>query len=116
MHETSLIDYALNAVEARASQMGIQEVAEVGLVVGKAKAIPELLERAFQIIRVKHPRCREAVLHLDMREIRMQCSSCGMEYEVEALMGDDRCPGCGSCDCRMVGGNELLVEYFIPRE
>ena len=39
MHETSLIDYALNAVEAKAAQLGITEVSEVGLIVGEAKAV-----------------------------------------------------------------------------
>ncbi len=92
MHETSLIDYALNAVEARAAQMGIQEVSEVGLVVGKAKAVPGLMEKAFQIIRLKHPMCREAKLHLDVREIRMQCAACGREFEVKDVMGDFQCP------------------------
>ena len=48
MHETSLIDYALNAVEARAAQLGITEVSEVGLIVGEAKAVPILPEKAFQ--------------------------------------------------------------------
>ena len=81
MHETSLIDYALNAVETKATQMGIREVREVGLVIGKAKAVPLLMEKAFQIIRMKHPMCREASLHLDVREIRMQCAACGTEFE-----------------------------------
>jgi len=116
MHETSLIDYALNAVETRAAQMGIQEVSEVGLVVGKAKAVPGLMEKAFQIIRLKHPMCREAKLHLDVREIRMQCAECGREFEVEDVMGDFRCPECDSGNCHMISGNELMVSYFIPRD
>lgn len=113
MHETSLIDHALNAVEAKALQLGIQEVSEVGLIVGKAKAVPALLERAFQIIRKKHPMCSEASLHLDVREIRMRCSACGAEFEVEDVMGDFRCPVCESGDCQMISGNELMVDYFI---
>ena len=116
MHETSLIDYALNAVETRAAQMGIQEVSEVGLVVGKAKAVPGLMEKAFQIIRLKHPMCREAKLHLDIKDIRMQCAECGTEFEVEDVMGDFQCPGCDSGNCRMISGNELMVDYFIPRD
>lgn len=116
MHETSLIDYALNAVEARAAQMGIREVSEVGLVVGKAKAVPALMEKAFRIVRMKHPMCREADLHLDMREIRMLCPVCGTEFEAEDVMGDLRCPECGSENSRMLSGNELMVEYFIPRD
>lgn len=116
MHETSLIDYALNAVETRAAQMGIQEVSEVGLVVGKAKAVPGLMEKAFQIIRLKHPMCREAKLHLDVKEIRMQCDACGREFEVKDVMGDFRCPECNNGECRMISGNELMVSYFIPRD
>ena len=75
MHETSLIDYALNAVETKATQMGIREVREVGLVIGKAKAVPLLMEKAFQIIRMKHPMCRGASLHLGVGEIRRQCAA-----------------------------------------
>lgn len=116
MHETSLIDYALNAVESRAAQLGITEVAEVGLIVGKAKAVPLLMEKAFQIIRIRHPICREATLHLDMREIRMRCCACGTEFDVDDVMSDYPCPSCGSGDTRMISGNELMVEYFIPRE
>ena len=116
MHETSLIDYALRAVEARAAQLGIEEVAEVGLIVGRAKAVPLLLEKAFQIIRMKHPMCREASLHLEMKNIRMQCLACGSEFDVDDVMGDYRCPSCGSEETRMISGNELTVDYFIPRE
>lgn len=116
MHETSLIDYALNAVETKATQMGIREVREVGLVIGKAKAVPLLMEKAFQIIRMKHPMCREASLHLDVREIRMQCAACGTEFEVEDVMGDFKCPECDSEDCRMISGNELMIDYFIPND
>ena len=116
MHETSLIDFALNAVEVKAVQLGIQEISEVGLVVGKAKAVPTLLEKAFQIIRVKHPLCADARLHLDMREIRMRCNACGTEYEVADVMSDDCCPACGCKEGQMISGNELLVEYFVPKE
>ena len=116
MHETSLIDYALNAVETKAAQMGIHEVREVGLVVGKAKAVPLLMEKAFQIIRMKHPMCREACLRRDVRDIRMQCAACGAEFEVEDVMGNFKCPECDSEDCRMISGNELMVDYFIPND
>ena len=97
-------------------EMGIREVREVGLVIGKAKAVPLLMEKAFQIIRMKHPMCREASLHLDVREIRMQCAACGTEFEVEDVMGDFRCPECDSEDCQMISGNELMVDYFIPND
>ena len=115
MHETSLIDYALNAVEARAAQMRINQVAEVGLVVGKSKAVPALLEKAFEIIRAKHPMCRSAKLHLDVRDIRMECSVCGTEFGQEDVMGDYRCPQRGSRDTRMISGmNSWSIILFPP--
>ncbi len=115
MHETSLIEYALSAVEAKAREMKIEKVREIGLVVGRAKAVPALLEKSFLIMRQKHPMCREAELHLDMREIRLRCFTCGEEFEVADPMGDFRCPSCGG-DCRMISGGELMVDYFIPRD
>ena len=48
MHETSLIDYALKAVETRTAQMEIQEVSEVGLVIGKAKPSRDSWKKPFR--------------------------------------------------------------------
>ena len=66
MHEMSLIDYALTAVENKAEEMNIEKVAEVGLVIGRLAALPELMEKAFEVVRTRHPKCADARLHLDM--------------------------------------------------
>ena len=50
MHEMSLVTYVLNAVENKASGMGIEKVGEIGLVIGRLAAVPELMERCFQAL------------------------------------------------------------------
>lgn len=114
MHETSLMDYALSAVEARAASMGIKKVREVGLVVGRLKAIPHQMELAFEIVRGRHPVCAEARLHLDVREILLVCRECGRQYEVTDAFASFLCPECGGNRYDVLSGGELQVDYFIP--
>ena len=115
MHETSLINYALDAVEARAKELGVEEVMEVGLVIGRMKAVPQLMEHAFQIVRNRHPLCRNARLHLEMRDIRLRCLDCNAEFNADDAMSQFVCPECGSECNTVIEGNELLVDYFIPQ-
>lgn len=114
MHEMSLVDYALTAVEKKAEEMNIEKVAEVGLVIGRLTALPILMEKAFAVVRTRHPKCVDARLHLDVRDIRMRCRQCGCEYESSDAFGDSVCPECGSREHELLAGNELMVDYFKP--
>lgn len=113
MHELSLMEYSLNAVERRAGEMKIDRVAEVGLVIGRLSIVPAAMEKAFAILKVQRPMFAEARLHLDVRDIEYQCRECGHRFVVKDLQDTD-CPICGSNQLELVGGNELLIEYFIP--
>ena len=114
MHEMSLVDYALTAVEKKAEEMGIEEVAEVGLVIGRLTALPQLMEKAFEVVRTRHPMCTDARLHLDVRDIRLRCRDCGCEYESSDAFNYSVCPECGSESHDLLAGNELFVDYFKP--
>ena len=116
MHEMSLIDYALTAVENKAEEMNIEKVAEVGLVIGRLAALPELMEKAFEVVRTRHPKCADARLHLDMRDIRMRCRKCGCEYESSDAFSEAICPDCGAREHVLLAGDELLVDYFLPEQ
>lgn len=116
MHETSLVEFALSAVESRAKAMGIEKIKEVGLVIGRLSAVEEQMEMAFRIIRQKHPMCIEAELHLDMREIRLRCKDCGCEYDSPDVFSCFTCPDCGSEKYDILSGKELQVDYFIPAD
>ena len=62
MHETSLIEFTLNAVEQKAGSLGIGRVACIHLVAGEERGIVEdLMDRAFELLASQRPifdRCR----------------------------------------------------------
>lgn len=115
MHETSLIDFTLNAIEEKARPMGISKVKEIGLVIGKLAAVPELMESAFRIMKYSRDMFRQTSLHIDCREISFQCLDCGRGFESDTY-ARALCPDCGGNHLELTGGQELLIDYFVPDE
>ncbi len=115
MHETSLIDFTLNAIEEKARPMGISKVKEIGLVIGKLAAVPELMESAFRIMKYSRDMFRQTTLHIDYREISFQCLDCCRSFESNTY-ARALCPDCGGNHLKLIGGKELFIDYFIPEE
>lgn len=112
MHETSLIQYTLDAVERRALVMGIRRVKRVYLVVGDMRgALPDLMQYGFRILTRSRPLFSDAVLEIESRNVVLQCSRCGKEYPVTEFHGVT-CPDCGAPDYTVVQGNELYIDSF----
>lgn len=112
MHETSLIQYTLDAVERRALVMGICRVKRVYLVVGDMRgALPDLMQYGFRILTRSRPLFSDAVLEIESRNVVLQCSRCGKEYPVTEFHGVT-CPDCGAPDYTVVQGNELYIDSF----
>ena len=112
MHETSLIQYTLDAVERRALVMGIRHVKRVCLVVGDLRgALPDLMQYGFKILARSRPLFSDAVLEIESKNVVLRCSRCGREYSVEEFHGVT-CPDCGAPDYTVVQGNELYIDSF----
>lgn len=116
MHELSLVEYSLNAVERRAAEMNIKRVAEVGLVVGKLSVVPAAMEKAFAILKTQRPMFEDASLHLEVRNIRLRCRDCGCEFSSSDVFSFSVCPECGSPSHELLAGNELYIDYFKPAQ
>ena len=113
MHETSLIEFTLDAVEKRAAIMGIKQVGEIGIVVGRLAAVPELLQTAFDIMKYDREIFRHTVLHIDYRDIQFQCASC-KETFLSKTYAAAVCPKCRGTDLKRKSGEELYIDYFVP--
>ena len=112
MHETSLIQYTLNAVEAQAIRMCLHHVRSIRIVVGEMRgAVPELMQYGFRILCRKRPLFSGAVLEIETREIRLKCGRCGGVYHVDDFH-EVVCPDCGASDYRLVEGDELYIDSF----
>ncbi|MBQ9059616.1 MAG: hydrogenase maturation nickel metallochaperone HypA [Firmicutes bacterium] len=56
MHETSLIEFTLKAVEQKALSMGIDRVQCIHLVIGKERGVVgELMDHAFELLTSRRP-------------------------------------------------------------
>lgn len=116
MHETSLIQFTLDAVEKRSMELGIRQVKTITLVVGEARGVvPELMQKAFRLLRRRNPLFQEAALEIEYRQIQLQCEACGTEYG-SADIAKAVCPGCGSNRFRILQGKELYIESFETGE
>ena len=114
MHETSLINFTLDAVEKKAAQMGITHVSDVRLIVGELKgAVPELLEYAFQILAGSREMFEGAELDIELRPAVLKCRDCGREFHAGLSdFADAKCPSCGSASREIIAGDELRIDSF----
>ena len=112
MHETSLIQYTLDAVERRVLVMGIHHVKRIYLIVGDLRgALPELMQYGIQILTRNRPLFSGVVLEIENRAVVLRCNCCGKEYTVKEFRGVV-CPNCGAPEYSVVQGNELYIDSF----
>lgn len=112
MHEMSLVQYAMDAVEQRALGLGIRHVRGVYLVVGEMRgALPDLMEYGFRVLSRSRPLFFGAELHMETRGVEVCCNRCGKRYGVREFH-DVSCPDCGGREYTLVQGNELYIDSF----
>lgn len=112
MHETSLIQYTLDAVEQKSLAMGISHVRSIHLVIGEMRgALPNLMQHAFKILCRSRPLFFDATLEIVECPVVLQCNTCKREYTIVEFHGVT-CPDCCAPDYSVVEGNELYIDFF----
>lgn len=116
MHETSLMQFTLDAVERKCLQMNIRHVKSIRIVVGDLRgALPDLMQEAFRILTYKRPVFHGAALEIETRPVVLRCASCGGRFTPEAFHAV-RCPACGAAEYTVEAGNELYIDSFEGEE
>lgn len=114
MHEASLVEYTMRAVERSALKHGMNEVTEIHLVIGKLKvAVPELLQKCFRLMK-DGTMFEHCTLDIEEKDVLIKCRDCGTISKVEDLH-IDTAPCCGSRNVEILQGNELLIKNFRGR-
>lgn len=116
MHETSLMYDMLRTIEASAKDNNIDEVTEIKLVIGDINNIlPDALRFAFDSFKGHPPLAEDARLILEERMPEAECKACGEKFALSSML-DFSCPRCGGNDLKLIGGEELYIEYYKGRE
>jgi Zn finger protein HypA/HybF involved in hydrogenase expression len=82
MHETSLVEFTLNAVEKKAQEIGFQKVSVIRIVIGDMRgALPDLMEQAFRLLKRRRPLFQDCRLEMAQISVKLRCAYCGTAYE-----------------------------------
>jgi hydrogenase nickel incorporation protein HypA/HybF len=105
VHEIGLCQSVLAAVEGKA---GGRRVTGVRLRVGALHRVgPEAFEQTFSMV-ASDSVADGADVEVVVVPVEGHCRACGQDWEAEDQL--PLCPGCGSTDVTLTGGDELVLE------
>jgi|SRR5579864_6671717 len=114
MHELSIAQSVLEAVQAEAARHPGATPTKIGLKIGELAAVdPDALQFAFEVL------TRETELEGLKLEIRFclrrhRCLDCGTEFDVKDF--DFRCAKCQSTRSECISGDELELAFLELEE
>lgn len=107
MHEMSYCEGVLMAVERRA---GTRRVAAVGVRIGAVhRVVADAFEQSFQLAAAGGP-AAGATTELVVVPVHGHCMDCRRDFD--AADPSPACPGCGSLDVAVDGGDEVVLEWL----
>lgn len=110
MHELGLCSSIVDAVSRRA---GERPVARVTVRAGRLLHVhPEAFDQSFAIAAMGTV-AEDAAAELVLLPVRARCADCASEWESDEA--PPACPGCGSTNVELTGGDELVLESIEYR-
>ncbi len=107
MHEFSIVTNIIDIAIGSADQNGLKNVTCVEIEIGKASGIePSAMEFAWESA-CKNTMLENARLVMHFIPVRLQCRSCGIQYEPDEIYNP--CPACGEINAKILSGKELRV-------
>jgi hydrogenase nickel incorporation protein HypA/HybF len=113
MHELSIAQSIVEAVEAKATECNATHVKGVRLKIGEANSIvTDSLTFCFEMLTSLEPTLAGAQLLIDTVPHRAHCRHCNKEFAIVNFVA--QCPTCQEWSSEVVSGNELqIVEMEI---
>ncbi len=108
MHEFSIIDSLISAVNKECINAGFNKVKKIKILVGKASgAMPEALLFAFDVLK-KQTIADEASLLIEKIPVAGHCNNCQCAFTTEESF-IFACPYCDSSSLKINSGRELDI-------
>lgn len=110
MHELSIAQNIIDAVEAALPEHGLNRVVRVGVRIGTLSSVdPEALTFGYQVLIADTP-LSGSVLAIETVETSAVCRKCGHKFAASDFVFV--CPRCESSQCDLVSGQELEIVYL----
>jgi hydrogenase nickel incorporation protein HypA/HybF len=107
MHEISLVRNIFHTLEAEFPDR-INNLRGIYLQVGLLSNVqPVLMQNAFEAVLIDEPRFAQTSLHVEVLPIRVHCTYCDAESEVQQYRFV--CAACGKTPVALIQGEELLI-------
>ena len=108
MHELSIAQSIVEAVEAKATECNATHVKGVRLKIGEANSIvTDSLTFCFEMLSSLEPALAGAQLLIDTVPHRAHCRHCNKEFAIVNFVA--QCPTCQEWSSEVVSGNELQI-------
>lgn len=108
MHELSIAQSIVEAIEARATECKATQVKSVRLRIGEANSIvTDSLTFCFEMLTSLDPMLTGAQLLIESVPHRARCRHCAIEFSVENFVA--QCPSCTEWSDDIVSGTELQI-------
>ncbi len=108
MHELTVVSNIFKIILQTAKNNNLSKISKINIKVGRQRHLaPDLMEFAFNSVS-KNTIAAGASLAIERVDIRMRCSSCGLDF----VVGDNTylCISCGSPKLETISGKDLLIE------
>ncbi len=114
MHELSIANNLLEAVQAEAQNHPGARFIRLGVRVGELTAVdPEALTFCFQVL-VRGTELEALELEIEHVPRQHRCQHCGQEFTVVDY--DVTCPACDTSETECIAGTELELAYLEMEE
>ena len=108
MHELSIAQSIVDAVEARAMECSATKVKSIRLRIGEANSIvPDSLTFCFEMLTSLDPILDGAQLLIEFVPHLARCASCDSDFLVKNFIA--QCPTCSGWSNDLVSGNEFQI-------
>lgn len=110
MHEMSLCEGIVAALEEQAQLQGYSQVQAVYLEIGELSSVElQAMRFAFDVV-VRHSIAEGAILHIIEVPGRAQCMDCQQVISVRQRY--DICPECGSYALHIIDGEQMRIKQI----
>ena len=112
MHEMSYVIKLVNLAAKTAESEKLSRITQIHADIGKMTGVLPYYMQKYYKQAVKGSILEGSELIINEIDVKAECGECGLEYTPDAAH-DYLCPGCGSGNCKIIAGREVVLRKVV---